>query len=379
MKIVDLHQYRKIYGFSYDYRNATNVPAKDLGLIIDSLASQGYEIDLLGHSRGGLICRATLENYSKTRKVLNFYSVCTPHEGVALANMGQLMSYLRKDYLNSTDDNDQPFGVLAFDTEAAAELFPNCSFIKKINDPSRIMFRGSVNYHIIGAKEFGITGGDYLAGGDTGLAKNVSLGQITAGAINRYYLPNNSHGSLLKTNDGLDELVHSAFVRTQGYLVFTVEPSDAHINLSANRWYFDLKFFNPVSKTYKFIDMSIDVYDKNAVWSSGCWYSPLTQSPDKFPKTYTFWNEFILPHATHYIPLESKTDEFETPYDDLFPADKAVTLAFIVRYQDTETLTYYSQRVVSRLIGPAGYPVEPTWRSPARGIAKNVHILRPGK
>lgn len=378
-KLKAQHYYRKIFGFSYDYRSATSVSAKSLGESLDLLASQGYEMDLLGHSRGGLICRMTLENYSKTRNVLNFYSVCTPHEGVSVAIVSQLMDYLRNDYLNSTDDTDQPFGILAFDTEATSELFPNCKFLKDLNDPTRILFRGNVNYHIVGSKNFSGASGDYLAGGDTGQAKNVPFEQITAGAVNRYYLPNNSHTSLVKTTPGINELIGAVFNRTKGSLALSVEPNDVYFDFSNNCWNFDLKFVNNSASTLKFIDMAFDVYDKDGIWSSGCWYNPTTQYPDHFPKDYTAWGETISPGGVRYIQLESKTDYYETPYDQIPLADKASTLKFVVRYQDTATLRYYSERVISRHLGPGIFPTEPVWRSLTRGTVRNTHILFPRK
>jgi len=378
-RIVDLHQYRKIYGFSYDWRKVTAVPAKALGLALDSLANQGYEIDLLGHSRGGLICRATLENYSKTRKVLNFYSICTPHEGVAVANIGLLMSALRKDYLNSTNDNDEPFGVLAFDTEAANELFPDCSFLTKLNNPGRIIFAGHVDYHIVGARKFSLTGGDYLAGGDTGQAKNVSLDRITAGSVNRYYLPDNSHGSLLKTAAGLDQLCSTIFNTNYSPLIVSVAPSDVYFSIPENHWYWEINLHNNNFNSIKITDMSIESYNMNGVETNTYWYSPIIQYPDFYPETYLSWGADMYPQEKISISLSTSTDYNNIPYDQLDPADKGATQVVNVRYQDLATKYYYTSRSVFRLLGPAGYPTEPTWRSRTRGIAKNAHQLLPRK
>ena len=378
-RFVELHQYRKIYGFSYDWRKETAVPAKALGLALDSLTSQGYDIDLLGHSRGGLICRSTLENYSKTRKVLNFYAVCTPHEGVALANMGLLMSALRKDYLNSTDDTDQPFGVLAFDTEAANELFPNCSFLTKLNNPSRIIFAGHANYHIVGAKKFSLTGGDYLAGGDTGQAKNVQLESMTAGAVNRYYLPDNTHGSLLKTANGLDQLCSTIFIRKYSPLIVTVSPVDNYLNTGDLLWSWNVQLYNNNWNSIQITDMYIEMYDMNGTQTSVSWYSPSVEWPNRYPQIFTSWGAFMSSQEKIYLSFENQVSDAGILYDQLVYADKGATEVVVVRYQDTTTKDYYTSRAVFRLLGPAGYPTEPTWRSVTTRATKNIHILLPGK
>jgi len=378
-RFVELHQYRKIYGFSYDWRNETCIPAKALAATLDTLASQGYQIDLLAHSRGGLICRYVLENYAKTRNVLNFYAICTPHEGVGLANMGELMYFFRNQYLNSTNDTDQPFGILAFDTAAANELFPASDYFKSLNNPNKIIFAGHTNYHIVGAKEFGLTGGDYLAGGDTGQAASVQLESMTAGSINRYYLPNNTHGSLLKTADGLDQLCYTIFNRDASPLIVSVLPSDKYLGIGDQLWSWDVELYNNNRNSIQITDMSIEMYDMNGSQTSVSWYSPLVQWPDHFPQVFTSWGALMSSQEKIYLSFVNNVDDAGVPYDQLVYADKGATEVVVVRYQDTATKDYCTSRAVFRLLGPAGYPTEPKWRSVVRRTTKNVHSLLPRK
>lgn len=380
-KFASMHKYRAIYGFSYDYRKSANVPAKALGETLDSLADQSQEIDLLGHSRGGLICRAALENYSKTRRVINFYSICTPHEGVEIANVSKLMKYLRDDYLNSTADTDQPFGILAFDTEATDELFPDCSFIRKLNDPDRILFPGHVNYHIVGTDRSDLFTSDQLAGGDTGLAKNVPLDKITAGAVNRYFLSGNTHTSLLKTTDGINKLISTVMQDPAEIMNFSATPTDVPFNIATNRWHFTLKFGNIGPNSAKIIDMMMDAYDKDGKWIETEWYDPTTLAGVTYPEEYYLWNKIMPINSVLDIPIVQRTDANETQYNDpgLDPRYKAGTASFSIRYQDQTTLHVYAKHIKVRLMGITDVPTDPIWRSTSRSVAKRNFLLSPDK
>jgi pimeloyl-ACP methyl ester carboxylesterase len=380
-KFASMHKYRKIYGFSYDYRKSANVPAKALGETLDSLADQSQDIDLLGHSRGGLICRAALENYSKTRRVINFYSICTPHEGVEIANVSKLMKYLRDDYLNSTADTDQPFGILAFDTEATDELFPDCSFIRKLNDPDRILFPGHVNYYIVGTDRSDLFSSDQLAGGDTGLAKNVPLEKITAGAVNRYFLAGNTHTSLLKTPEGIDKLIGTVMQDPAEVMNFYVTPTDVFFNIITNRWKFTSKFENIGPNPVKIIDMMMDAYDKDGKWIETEWYDPTTPVGVTYPQEYYLWNKSMPINSVLSIPISQRTDANETPYNDpsLDPRYKAGTASLSIRYQDQATLHVYAKRIKVRLMGVNDVPTEPVWRSASRAVAHRGGTLSPDK
>ena len=306
-----------------------------------------------------------MENNFKTRNVLNFYSICTPHEGVRLANIGKLMDYLRVDYLNSTADNDQPFGLLAFDTEAASELFPGSSFLKNLNDPRRILLRGNVNYHIVGTRSYNnIGGGDYLAGDSTGMGASVPFELLTGGAVNRYPVYEGNHGYLLKNPDGIDYLIGNVLDSPRQDIEFTIEPKDVNYDFVLGYWLYNLKIDNGHARKLKIIDLAIDAYNKNGAWLYSQWYDPNTLADTEFPEDYHQWNQEMDIGETINLPISCHVDvDRSVPYDQAKPLQKAQTMAFTVRYQRADTKVFLSQRVTARLLGPYQYPTPPTLRS----------------
>lgn len=359
-----LHEWRGIYGFSYDWRQDAATSAKALGNALDSLVSSGWEIDLLGHSRGGLICRAAMESNLRTRNVINFYSICTPHEGVRLANAANLLDYLRGEYFNSVADTDQPFGVFAFDTEATDELFPGSNFIKTLNNPNRILLRGNVDYHILGTRSYNnIGGGDYLAGGDTGMGKNVPFEMLTAGAVNRHLAYVGDHGYFLKNLDGIDYLTHNVLDIPRQDIVFTIEPQSSYIDIDSNQWNINIKIDNGHARKLKIIDMVIDVYSKSGEWVYTEWYNPNTLPDTEFPEDHYLWNRDMEIGETIDIPMACYPDRVRTPYAYVDPLLKAMTMTVTIRYLQADTQYALSQRISATFNGPNQYPTTPKLRS----------------
>lgn len=71
--------------FYYDWRRDPRESAAKLKLFIDSQTAVGEKVYLVGHSLGGLVARAYIEQEQGLAKVEKYVSVASPHQGTALA------------------------------------------------------------------------------------------------------------------------------------------------------------------------------------------------------------------------------------------------------------------------------------------------------
>lgn len=133
--------YTKILTFGYN----SSLPINDNGQILANLLSskfQGIQVDIVGHSMGGLVSRSAIENHNASAYVKNLVTLGTPHKGSPLAALRYLLGVL------VALDGIPEYITYNMNTQGFKDLFPLSNFMTQLNSnpPS------SVPYYAIAAE-----------------------------------------------------------------------------------------------------------------------------------------------------------------------------------------------------------------------------------
>lgn len=360
------HKYRHIYSLQYDWRRDGASVAQDLGGYLDQLHQQGYLVDLVGHSRGGLICRYTLERLGKTEAVTNYISVCTPNEGSTWANVEGLMRYLQEDFLNRPG-SDQPWGLAAYDTPALDELVPNSSFLNSLNDSTTMWQRGYVNNVFIAANNG--TNSDGVVSVPSALAQNEARGAFTAGTVSQYTLP--GWHNMIRTTSGAQAIIAKMpSGGGSGVSIWTDSPT-LNANLT-NGWGYTVRISYSGTGSILMQDLAIDAYNYYGQWSGVCWYYEYTPANEFYPGGYTVWNQSM---SVGQINLDMTTYS-NIQYDPLYlipMSDQARTEMFTLRYRDANGVNCEAYAYLK--LGYNGlWPADPITRTRNRTVKKPIPV-----
>ena len=74
-----------VHVYNYDWRKQIVDQVSGFNNFVDGLTEDGEKVDVVGHSMGGLVGRAYLEDKKESSGVETFVSAGTPHKGTALA------------------------------------------------------------------------------------------------------------------------------------------------------------------------------------------------------------------------------------------------------------------------------------------------------
>lgn len=209
--------YTKILTFGYN----SSLPINDNGNILANILStkfQNKKVDLVGHSMGGLVARAAIENYNSSQFVRNLVTLGTPHKGSPLAALRSLMGIL------VATDGIPEYIAFNMNTQGFKDLYPTSTFITNLNSNPQT----TAPYYAIAAENDAC--GSYqtylglnipycwpssieiiLAGNDDGVvAKSSSLGIVNnnnIGLPTELFLPNFVAHIYMTQNEGFVNLV----------------------------------------------------------------------------------------------------------------------------------------------------------------------------
>lgn len=323
--IREAHLYRKIYLFSYDWRDRASSAAVGLGRYLDIFYSHNYHVDFLAHSRGVLICRYALEDIGKTEAVANLYAVCGPNKGANFSSAIDLLRTLRIDYINLTG-NDFPFGLADIGSPAVEELLPNSEFLRWLNCPKNRQ-RYYVNYYLFSGFY------DILVSTESALAEDIPLNMILAGTIEefpRYH----THTNFINSRDGIDDILNVMRRQKNNNIELSADSKYIDIENDGYSWCYTLTITNKSNNSVTIQDMSIDEYDRYGNWTSLCWYDPYNIPEEMFPTEYLIWNKYFTPGETIDIGIKTRVDGQDHNIYNTLEKNKAKTMIFSLKYQD---------------------------------------------
>lgn len=188
------HQYRRIYTFEYDWRAQCFDSSESLANAINQLKTEGYTLDILGHSMGATIARHAMERHGASSNVLHYFGICGAHLGSSLAATGELIAKLQDDWINRAL-GDLPFGWPTGNIPSFADMIPGSNFLRVLNDSWNIAALGTASYILVSTRD------DDVVGEASGSARGIKLREFTTGLTEVYVEPGD-HSNMVKTPDG---------------------------------------------------------------------------------------------------------------------------------------------------------------------------------
>ena len=281
--------WKNVYSVAYDWPLSTPEVADHLAGVLTPLAANPKTIDLVGHSRGAIIVRYTMEKLEKTAAVRNCYLFCGPHLGSGAANIADLWFELAKEWLSSTYVCAPPT-LAEVNDPAFEELIIDSSFLTELNRYGNKQ-RGRVNYYLIASQK------DNIVTTDSALASSVTLEELTGGSIARFTLAGATHGSVKRRQTDIDD-----FLRQHG-LTFSslevwAEPDPVDFNGEINGWQWILHIRNSSNLPLTIDNLAFEIYDENGNWYVTQWFDPNTPDGTPFPTSYVRWGERLDAGAT---------------------------------------------------------------------------------
>ena len=322
-KLVDAKKFTNVYGLTYDWREEGKPVAQYLGNILDGITTP-KSVVILGHSRGVVIVRYALEVLGKTKNVKRAYYAMGANEGSYLASAASRLHALWKGYLNKpgTGDNSA-IGVANYDTPALAELDPNSSFLRELNQPHGQ--RGMVDYVFFGGDH------DTVVGTNSGLAKDLQVENFTQGKVERYTV-HSDHTELVETDSGINDLINLMNTSADLNTVFWLSKSN---QVGDTGWDYEVTITNSNSELLVCEDLSMDEYNRYGDWRLVQWFSNTADPSGFLPTTYQYWGEPISAGGSITLQLHTFFDWSQLPRDQVDPSLWAKTVVYTLRYTDS--------------------------------------------
>ncbi len=272
-----------VYSLAYDWRLSAPDTAAYLATVLDGQKPNGKNIDIVGHSRGCIVVRYTLEKLEKTEAVKNCYLFCGPHKG-ADAYVSDIWFALTREWLSDTYSCAPPTPE-TINGPAFDELIPGNSFLNDLNT-YRSTQRGNVDYFLVAAER------DNLVSVDSAQANGVTLEELTGGTVARYLLPGAGHSGVKSKQADINAFFDQLGLEISPLEVW-VEPNP--VNAQTNGWHFTFKVRNNGSTALTVDNLTFDQFDKDGVWYGCQWFDPNTPSGQLFPYRYANWNKRLQP------------------------------------------------------------------------------------
>ena len=193
--LVQKGVYKKAGSFAYDWRLPTDYSANMLKEFIDAFVHYG-QIDLIAHSRGGLICRYMCEVLGANKSVRKVVLVCTPNEGSKWDSAADFISVLEEGFFNTPVAGGFPL----VDTPAVQELVRSSEVVQRLSVYNG--YESNVNYCFVSAWL------DPFVSNESALAQNTNIETFTTGSVTRKSLMG-GHSSLVDSQSGVESLIEN--------------------------------------------------------------------------------------------------------------------------------------------------------------------------
>lgn len=193
--LVQKGVYKKAGSFAYDWRLPTDYSAKMLRDYLEAIVHNG-PVDLIAHSRGGLICRHMCEVLGANKSVRKLVLICTPNEGSKWDSAAEFVDGLEDNFFNTPNAGGFPL----VDTPAVRELIRSSEVVQNLRVNHG--YSSSVNYCLIAAWF------DPFVSTDSALAQGTDIDAFTTGSVTRKSLMG-SHSSLVNSESGIESLIES--------------------------------------------------------------------------------------------------------------------------------------------------------------------------
>ena len=178
--------YNKIVTFGYYSGLSINSNGQLLASFLNSLPS-GVNVDIVGHSMGGLVSRSALENYNASAHVKNLITLGTPHKGSLGGYLKNAIGlFVKLQYGN----NPSLIGSFNTGSQGFEDLQNTSQFITDLNNLNTNPKPANVNYYPIAAVYNQNQNYSNLAG-------------ITISTINQQPMVNGIVQSVLNGSDGI--------------------------------------------------------------------------------------------------------------------------------------------------------------------------------
>lgn len=307
------------YSLAYPYLARTEDVADYLAAKLDSVKSRGKNVTLVGHSRGGIICRYVLERLGRTHAVRRLITLNTPHQGSKAATPANAIQLIKINWLNSQDVGS-PLTLTPL-LPAVSELMPDSPFLKELNQYHGAQ-RGDVDYILVGSSN------DLVVTERSAQAADHNLYELTSGAIVRDSLAA-SHSSV-KTNSGqINEI--AAIVADNGSAGVVWSPSSLTADAVDDGWRYTLTIANQGFRPVVIDDLSFDNYQRSGTWWNVQYFDPNTASGEFFPNFYRYWGRAIAPGGSVELRLHRWPD-YERHYIwQAAPENQAATVRLTAR------------------------------------------------
>lgn len=117
--------YSEYWTFGYNSSQSINQNAELLANAIREDAS-GAQIDMVGHSMGGLVSRSMIESYGGDSYIHKLITLGSPHKGSPLAAIRKYLGYL------VISDKPEDYPDYAYNTKGFRDLYTNSSYITQM-------------------------------------------------------------------------------------------------------------------------------------------------------------------------------------------------------------------------------------------------------
>ncbi len=253
--MLRLH-YRNVYSLAYDWHLKCHQPALYLAETLNRLQVRPDSIDLIGHSRGCLVVRYSLESFDSMyylgAKVRNCLLIAGPNQGSKAANKGKFVESLMEAFGRH---NPVFQSVFSSSDEWLNELLPESNFLAKLNTPRDQ--RHNVNYFFFGGDN------DNLVDPDSALATEVDTAAIVGGNEIRKIIEGATHGGLKNSAAAVDQIANAVVRPTSKPISAWLEPEDKG---------FVLHVRNDSQKLFQLLDLSDEEYSLGRDLISRSWY-----------------------------------------------------------------------------------------------------------
>lgn len=193
--LVQKGLYKSAWSLSYDWRLPTNYVAAQLKQLINGCVHNNTQIDLIGHSRGGLICRYACEILGANESVGKLILICSPNEGSRWDSAIDLVPKLEDHFFNTSSSSGFPL----VDTPAVQELTQDSDIVQTLKVYHG--YKSEINYYLF-ATRF-----DPFVSTDSALAEGTNIDAFTSSSVIRNTLFGD-HSSLTSDPDGIESLVN---------------------------------------------------------------------------------------------------------------------------------------------------------------------------
>ncbi len=273
--------YSSVFAYQYDWTKAT----ADCNDLFVAKLNQIYQqtgaknVDVIAHSRGGVMTRYTLEIDDATAAVNNCFYVGSPNTGTGF---GQNVHLLTQALRHMTLNNPFGWGLAKLTTPALQEMLPGSSFLSALNSFNGQT--GRVNYHFFAQQD------DTIVDTASATAEGIAIEELTGGIVTRQVLPG-GHSYLVKDSAGIAQLADKIrqIKQQQGQLDVTVTavPQVLDPEPDGRHWLFTFRINYSGPGSVNVQDVMTELYGASGSWVGTWWLDPSTPGGAFFPEEYT--------------------------------------------------------------------------------------------